>query len=216
VPRHSHQDALDEETYDRLRRAVTDVKDRFQRECEMIVVAGGRLGLRAGEICHLQPSWVNTERGLIEIPSHEPCDCGYCQKQATLAADHDDDLTYDEALEERWEPKTKHSVRAVPYDFDDEVAAVVEAFAATGGYDHSRVSVNRRVDRVAEAAGLNTDEVYPHALRATAATYHAYRGLPAPALQSLMGWSQLAVAEKYIRLSGEQTANALREVHGRN
>lgn len=55
--------------------------------------------------------------------------------------------------------------------------------------------------------------IYPHALRATAATYHSYRGLPPSALQSFMGWADLSVANKYVRLTGEQTAMALRETH---
>lgn len=73
--------------------------------------------------------------------------------------------------------------------------------------------MNRRVDRVAEAAGLDPSSVYPHALRATAATYHAYQGLPAAALQSMFGWGRLDVAQKYLRLSGSATADALEKAH---
>ena len=80
-------------------------------------------------------------------------------------------------------------------------------------YPHSRVSINRRVDRVAEAAGIDPSSVYPHALRATAASFHAYRGLTAVPLQSMMGWRQLSTAQKYIRKSGGATAKALRDVH---
>jgi site-specific recombinase XerD len=55
--------------------------------------------------------------------------------------------------------------------------------------------------------------VYPHALRATAATFHAYRGLDPVPLQALIGWSCLSTAQKYIRLSGGTTAKALNDIH---
>lgn len=84
---------------------------------------------------------------------------------------------------------------------------------SNGSLPASRVSINRRVDRVAEEMGYPTERVYPHSLRATAATWHAYSSLPPTALQALMGWSKLSVAQKYIRLSGEQTAQSLREAH---
>lgn len=58
------------------------------------------------------------------------------------------------------------------------------------------------------------DKCYPHSLRATAASFHAYKGVPSAALQDLFGWAQLSTAQKYLRLSGGATANALRDVHG--
>lgn len=63
----------------------------------------------------------------------------------------------------------------------------------------------------ADIAGL----VYPHWLRATAASYHAYQGVAPVPLQALMGWSDLATAQKYIRISGTATASALRQAHDR-
>lgn len=50
----------------------------------------------------------------------------------------------------------------------------------------------------------------PHCLRATAANPHAYKGVAPVPLQALMGWSDLATAQKYIRISGTATADALR------
>jgi len=55
----------------------------------------------------------------------------------------------------------------------------------------------------------------PHGLRATAATFHASRGLDAFALQAFMGWETVDRAREYIRLSGETTARALSMVHSR-
>ena len=171
--------------------------------------------MRAGEICHFQDHWIDWEREQIRIPRHEPCDCGYCRSQAQQSVDYNPDtLNFDDVFDEFWSPKTPNAARAIPFDFDETVREVVEEFTFFNDcYPLSRASVNRRVDDLLEAAGWDTSKCYPHALRATAGTWHAYRGLPPVALQSLMGWADLGVAQKYIRLSGGATAEALRATH---
>ena len=72
----------------------------------MICLLAGRLGLRAGEITHLRADWVNWDRKLIEFPKHEPCECGTCRRQAKQDADHNNDLTKEAAMNDRWHPKT--------------------------------------------------------------------------------------------------------------
>lgn len=217
--RHSHMDALDEASYDRLVASTDKLDAPFDAECLAILVLAGRLGLRAGEIAHMTRDWLDTERKVIAIPHYDNCTkgvdggaCGYCRKRAYETVEAHD-VTFEEALELRWEPKTPNSARAVPYDFDPFVEIVVEEFFSEyEAWPRSRVSINRRVDRLQEAAGYD-DRLYPHALRATAATFHAYRSVAPVALQSLFGWEDLATARKYIRLSGEATAKALREAH---
>ena len=88
-------------------------------------------------------------------------------------------------------------------------------FDKTDRYPTSRTTVNRRVDDALSAAGMDTDRCSPHGLRATAASYHAGRGLDVVALQSMMGWVQLDTAMKYIQASGENTKRALNAVHTR-
>lgn len=218
---HSSEAALTDAKFNTLVDAALELDEPFQTEVTFVLFAAGRLGMRAGEIAHIDESWVNWERSIIEIPSHDPCQegehggvCGYCKKAAEQACKYDDDLTMTEALNERWNPKTPNSARAIPFDFDKRVEAVVEAFFETfDGYQHSRASINRRVDRALGAAGLPRDECWPHALRATAATHHAYRGVDVVPLQALFGWADLATARKYIRLSGGATQRALRETH---
>lgn len=248
MPRHSHQDAVDEQTFSRLLDAADELEnDVHSVEATVILYLAGRLGMRAGEIAHMRSSWVNWDKQQIEIPYRQDCDkgrrggmCGYCKKQSaqnarkrnrhlldTAYADLDEDAVhapasvyadvYDEfttAEEMRatmWSPKTHNSARAIPFGFSDDVErALEEFFFHFDRYSHSRVSVNRRVDAVAERVGV---DLYPHALRATAASWHAYRGVPAVALQSLFGWAKIAVAQKYIKLSGGATAKALEEAH---
>lgn len=221
MTKHSSEAALSESKFDELVDAAYGLEEPFATETAFILYAAGRLGLRAGEICHIHEDWINWERSLIEIPSYYPCTkgedgdvCGYCHKAAEQAASYDDSLTVKEGLRERWNPKTENSARAIPFDFTDEVHAVVEAFFEQyDRYESSRASVNRRVDRALEAAGYDTGRCFPHALRATAATWHAYRGVDAVPLQALFGWADLATAQKYIRLSGGATQEALRKTH---
>jgi len=81
------------------------------------------------------------------------------------------------------------------------VEAAVEVFSDWfDEYEHSRASINRRVDRLAEEAGIELDSIYLHALRATAVAKLAYKGVHTPALQSMMGWSKLSTATKYMAL----------------
>jgi len=220
MPRHSHQDAVTETTFDALLDAADGFAEPYRTECLYILYTAGRLGLRGGELCHLREDWIDWDRSIIEIPMHDSCTmgkdggpCGYCKSQARQSVQKTG-VDYEYALSRMWSPKTHAGSRAVPFGFDGDLEEFVEAFFFHREcYPRSRSSVNRRVDRVAEAVGMDTDDLYPHALRATAATYHAYRGLPAPALQSLMGWTNLDVAQKYVRLSGGQTQKALQQVH---
>ena len=219
--RHSKQDALSDAEFERLVDAAYELDEPFVSQSLFVLYVSGRLGLRAGELAHIKESWVDWDRQQINIPRHDRCDfgenggyCGYCEQQARLAAKNNEDLSFDEALEERWQPKTTTGARAVPFGWDDEIVSVVEAFFEL--YDRwprSRAVVNRRVTMVAEAAGMKSEEVYPHALRATAGTHHAYRGLSTLALQSLMGWERIDTARKYLRVSGGATAKALEEVY---
>lgn len=173
------------------------------------------VGTTWGEISHFQTNWLNWDRSILRVPKHEPCSCGYCRRQAAQEATHHDDLTTEKALKDRWHPKTATSARAVPFDLSLRVELCIERFADR--YDEfplSRSTVNRRIGTVADEADID-GRVYPHSLRATAANYHAYQGVAPVPLQALMGWSDLATAQKYIRTSGTVTANALRQVHDR-
>jgi len=126
------------------------------------------------------------------------------------------DQTVDEALSEYWIPKTPASAREIPFKFEPRVEMVLRDFFDTiDRYPTSRTTVNRRVDDALAAADMDTDRCSPHGLRATAASYHAGRGLDVVALQSMMGWVQLDTAMKYIQASGENTKRALNAVHTR-
>lgn len=118
--------------------------------------------------------------------------------------------TMDEALQMRWNPKTANGARSIPYDFDVRTMLAVERFAER--YDifpKARVAVNRRVSEAVEASVLE-DDVYPHALRATAASSMALRDVSAHSLMGIMGWGDLETARVYIRASDETAAKEIR------
>jgi integrase len=213
--RHSHEDALSESKFEALLEVSEQLESPHDAETYFILLLGGRLGMRAGEISHMQADWIDWERKQIKIPTYEPCQCGYCKQQARQAVGYrPEELTLEEEMSERWKPKTETSARTIPFDFSDRIEACLHEFFRTRDeWPHERSSLNRRMDWLAEAAGIERYRLYPHCLRATAATFHAYRGLSVVPLQSLMGWADMATARKYIRISGGATARALNDAH---
>lgn len=221
--RHSHENALSESEFEALLETTDDLPSPADEQCVVLLLLGGRLGMRAGEIAHMRRDWIDWERKQINIPTYQNCtkgrggdDCGYCRSQAKQAVGYRPEvLTLEEELGKRWKPKTDTSARTIPFGFSDRIEACLrEFFDRHEQYPHCRSSMNRRMDQLANAAGMDEDTIYPHALRATAATFHAFRGLPVAPLQALMGWADMATARKYIRLSGGATADALNDVHG--
>lgn len=79
---HSHEDVLNDREFEQLLEAYRELPAPRGFQARFICLLGGRLGLRAGEISHFQTDWVDWNRKLIRIPKHEPCACGYCQRQA--------------------------------------------------------------------------------------------------------------------------------------
>lgn len=221
MTRHSREDAVSEPVFDDLLDAASTLEGQTGREARFVIIAAGELGLRAGEIAHITEDWVDWTEDLIRIPDHDRCDygrdgnlCGYCKKRAQQSAEHNG-ISLAEAEAERWEPKTATSARAVPFGHSERAQTVIEEFFFhTDRYSHSRASINRRVNQVLRASRYPEDLTYPHALRATAATKHAYSGLSATALQHLFGWAQLSTANTYIRASGARTKAALEDAHG--
>lgn len=221
MTRHSREDVVGDSLFEELYAAADRLEYPNDVEARFILIGCGRLGLRAGELCHVSTDWIDWDQEMLRIPPFDPCTksagepCGYCRKRARSAVECSDNLTMDEALERRWNPKTAAGARAVPYGFSDRVRDVINEFSFEfDEYPKSRATVNRRVDDILDEAGLSRDRVYPHSLRASASTFHSVQGLSTAALQALMGWSSLQTAQKYVRASGGQTQRALEAAHG--
>lgn len=171
----SKDDALTEQEFDILL-AKCDSND--PRE-QVIILLAGELGLREGEIATMQSSWINFQRGHIIIPSKS---------------------------EQGWTPKRPDSARTIPVLKLSQRAweAVRAYFTAHPSLNMTRMTVYRIVQRVASRTDLKK-RIYPHALRATAATKLAYRIHNPVILCDIFGWKQLSMAEVYIRRAGGRT-----------
>lgn len=215
--RSSRDDAPSPRRYRAMKRAAAeDVKEEFQLQCMFALVTMGELGLRAGELCHMTRDWVDLDRGVVQIPSKDDCECGYCRQQAKQQVERYGIRTFEKDLDRRWCPKMEASIRTIPYNWSDEIVEIYDRFFQQyDSWEWSRVSVNRRVDRIIEATPSipEGEQVYPHALRAHAAMLHARQGMRAHHLQRLMGWSRVTGAMKYIRLVADDVEEELRRIH---
>lgn len=218
--RHSKDDALSRRAFETLLEATYRLDDYYGLQAKFIVLVAGRLGMRAGEIAHMKAEWVNWRRNMITIPYYEECTkgrdgclCGYCEQKAAQKVAHDSDLTIEQARASMWSPKTDAGAREIPIDATPRAEMVIEDFFDRfDEWPVSRQAINRRVNRAAEeASGIEVEAVYPHALRATAASYWAANGLDVFALKAMMGWAQLSTAKVYVASSGERTAQAIRD-----
>lgn len=253
--RYSREDALTEREFVLLLEATDELKESKQLQAKFILMAAGRLGMRSGEIAHIDNSWVNKHQGLISIPEHQPCTngtndgeiCGYCRNRARdylqthntsveevmaeLDEEFSDDIdnaskrqiaekrasehnvTISDIAERWWQPKTPAAVRSIPYDFDVRLQLTIERFFdAYDSFPISKATLNRRVKRTAELSPLKK-RIYPHSLRATAATTHASRNVSPYALMSIMGWRDMDTARTYISASDESAAIEIRSKH---
>jgi integrase len=153
----------------------------------LVILLAGDLGMREGEIAHVRKSWVNFQRGHVVIPSND----------------------------EGWTPKTKWGARTIPASKISPRAweAMKSYFTTYEALDLHRVTVYRIVNRVASRSKL-TAKVYPHSLRATAATRIAYRIKNPQVLCDIFGWGQLAIAQYYIRRAGGLAEEELERAFG--
>lgn len=219
--KHTKEDALSDREYELLLESASQMDEYYRLQCKLVLLLGGRLGMRAGEIAHLKESWIDWRRNMIVIPRYQRCEkgkgggvCGYCRSQAEQMLEHNEGMEYEDAEHEMWSPKTEAAAREIPFDASTRAEICMERFFDVyDGWPRSRQVVNRRVNRVAESTNeVEVEEVYPHCLRATAATRFAARGLDIFALKSMMGWADLQTAKCYISSSGERTAQAIRDI----
>lgn len=86
--------------------------DYHQLQSEFVIYLAGRLGMRSGEIVHLESDWVDMENKTVNIPLHEGCEkgdggglCGYCLQNAKQMANHND-VPLEEVKSLFWKAKT--------------------------------------------------------------------------------------------------------------
>jgi integrase len=193
-----------------------DMTGEIAIQCKFILYSIGELGLRAAEVVHMKKDWVDLHKNLIDIPEWEYCECGYCKQQAEQAANKNTDVTYEEAIRDRWKPEQPSAIREVPFGYNQDIVELYKLFFDFyEEYPRSRSSINRRVDRIVEASGIGRDKssINPQTLRSAAATYHADNGMHPESLADFMGWASAETALKHMRRSSNGLQNELNRIH---
>lgn len=218
--RHARENAISDRLFERLISASYELDPDRDLETRLILLVMGRLGLRVGELVHLERDWLDVTEKRLEIPYQQPCTrgrdgglCGTCRQHAQQRVEKNDGLTIEEATELQWLAKTEHAARTIPYDWSLRVALTLETYLEKyPRWMYSRSAITRRVnwliDLVPEAEGL-----HPHALRATAASYQAGRGLDIFALKQFMGWADQQTAQVYIDASAAKLDRSINFVN---
>jgi len=216
------RDALSEREFEALYQGALSIPDDYQgQQARLLVLLTGRLGLRLGEVAHMQAEWIDWDNTRIDIPACEPCEqgiddtiCAYCTDRIAYIVD-EWDVDRDEIADHWWRPKTRAAIRSVPYGWEPRTAILVERFFERFGEMFlSTTGISRRVTKAAtHAPDIDPDGIYPGSLRATAASYHAARGLTPPAMQQLLGWCNIGSASGHITQSDQHTQQSLRDVH---
>ncbi len=125
-------------------------------------------GMIIGEVQHLKQSWLDCEKGIIQIPARQQCSCYECRKWR----------------KEIWTPKTAAGQRSLL------IVLELEPYLRQlgDGVNRSRQALEQRFERIRQRSELRK-VCYPHALRATFATRLAERGISAPSLTYLMAFN---------------------------
>lgn len=149
-------------------------------------------GLRVSEFAHFRESWLERDRGLIRIPTSQECECSECRK----------------VRKGYWFPKSKAGIRTIPAKKISERLGsdawdfVTKYFELEGNPPSNRKRIWARIAELGRLAKIEKI-VFPHALRATAAlSISTISGMTASGLMSIMGWSRLETANRYIQASG--------------
>lgn len=136
-------------------------------------------GMRVSEAIHLRASWIKDEE--IHIPSKMACRCWECRKRGY------------------WKPKSKAGIRALAVPSFLKPVLLNFLTKSPEGLTMTRQAAWYRVQILAKNAKI--PRIFPHALRATAATLLASKGFTAVELCAYFGWARLEMGDHYIKVS---------------
>lgn len=173
---------------DVLRKEEYDKIWKVARQDEVdriLFVLLAQLGLRRDEAANVRDTWVDIQKEQLKIPREDE--------------------------ETGFTAKTKAAARTIPYGNLVKAERVIPAyFDFRSEIPVSGRTVYRHVKKWATEAGITT-RVYPHSLRATAATKFAENDMNAQALREIMGWKNLETAKRYIKSTGRAAEKFLAE-----
>lgn len=220
--RKAKRDALNGREFELFLDGTQRLENYEAQQAKFAAYILGRLGLRPGELVHIRESWIDWDDQMIEIPRQQDCTkgrnrdvCGICYQAAEQMVEYHDDVTLDEALAVQWAAKTDTAERRVYFGWNPRAQLVLERFFDRySEWPVSHMTLSRRVSDATDLApGFEPERMYPHALRATAASFQASRGLGILELKQMMGWSCVSTARHYVAESPINTARELDRIH---
>lgn len=185
------QDVLMSEEMKDMLIACQTLRERFIVACLLFA------GLRVGELVHLNRHWIDWDNDTITVPQTQHCGCKECQNKRDGV----------------WKPKSSASSRT--FKVHPQLKPVLEEYLA--GHDRlgiTRCRVWQIIKTLAEKARI-LHNVYPHAMRATAATELAHWGISSVALQYTFGWARLRSAEAYVKSDMKRAMAETEEIYSR-
>jgi integrase len=192
--RDSAANSLSEKEVSLFENAVSTDKQAF------VYMALGKFGFRIGEMAHISHDWFIIEPGneCIKIPRLTKCvhECPKCKKRGGM-----------------WSPKTINGARVVPAYIDIDSFWFMEQYLRNGGIPPMERRAREIIYQIEKKANI-PHNIFPHALRATAAQrVAAMPNITSPDLMEIFGWADLDTANSYIVASG---TNVMRKFTGRD
>lgn len=175
---HSKEFALDQHEFEQFVDGCRRIDDPVERqEALYIAFVGGRLGLRAGELLHLDHEWIDWRNRMIDIPEYDPCTggedggvCGYCRQQARAEAERSE-LSLSEARLEVIQNNLVGRLSGIPGHVRRQLstAHIVSIDADLGGE-----AITKQIEGILDACdGVDDTQAFRGALDEMAAEYQA-------------------------------------------
>lgn len=188
-----------------------DLDERWRQRACTVILLGGRLGLRAGELQHLHEGWVDWTRGELRLPSHDPCGCSLCCERARQQQRSGDGRRLSTLVtDQQWTPVS--GARSVPFGYAQRLTGVLDTHVTTTAY--LDCSAERLAELLAESArhatGLDATAIDLETLRATAAAFFADIGVETGALAGLLGVDR-DIADRFTQAAGGDTRKRVYE-----
>ncbi len=175
----------------RLRRAVSESEDPLAMPVSTLMLD---TGLRVSELCALDIDDIDKEDLSALVIGGK----GEKDRTVLFTKDSVDVL-------ESWDPIRERRIR------ESEDSALRAVFVSSRGRRINPRSIQKMMDRLADAADIPKSRLSPHTLRHTFATGLLERGADLVTIQRLLGHSSIATTRVYLEI-GDQT---LREIYHR-
>lgn len=180
--------------------APTDTEmSQLMKACEnsfetVVLALAGHCGMREGEIAHCEKTWIDWNKGVVNIPAKQECGCSECVR---IRGGY-------------WSPKTDVGKRQIPIR-KDGLLAIQRYFATEDKIGCTRQTVYKTIMRVARRVNI-PKVIHPHALRSAYASYFGNRGVGNTALCKIMGWKKMETANTYCTIDNDVAVSVCKAV----